>query len=73
MGEMATCETCGSTLAVNGKCPDCGGPPEEPEWLDGYGYQEDSKPAVRVYTGAGPVLQEPSHTRPCPGRRSERS
>ena len=53
MGEMAKCEKCGSTLAANGKCPDCGAPPEDPEWLDDHGYQKEGQPAVRVYTGAG--------------------
>jgi hypothetical protein len=52
MGEMAKCEKCGSTLAVNGKCPDCGTPPEEPEWLDEHGYQKEGQPAA---TGNMPV------------------
>lgn len=41
VGVIGTCAVCGSALAANGQCPDCGGPGEEPEGLDSYGCGED--------------------------------
>ena len=46
MDDAKKCAACGSTLAANGHCPDCRGPKEEPEWLDGYGYRKDEPRAV---------------------------
>ena len=39
--EFGTCAVCGSTLAANRHCPDCGGPGEEPEGLDDYNFSEE--------------------------------
>ena len=39
--EFGVCAVCGSTLAANRHCPDCGGPGEEPEGLDDYNFSEE--------------------------------
>ena len=36
MDGVTKCETCGSTVAANGECPDCNAPEDDDEELDEY-------------------------------------
>ena len=46
MDEIKKCSECGSALAADGECPDCGAPEREPDWLDDYGFRKDEAPTA---------------------------
>jgi hypothetical protein len=63
--ETRRCGTCGSTLAADGECPQCGECMAEPTWLDDYGYGKDDQPTT---TPREPAAERPGRaqgTGPC--------
>lgn len=56
MDEIEKCHACGSTLAANGECPDCGTPEDEDDELNDYVCWNEQEPTA---TRGIPVAERP--------------
>lgn len=62
MEAVEKCTVCGSTLAANRDCPDCGAPEEDPDWLDDYGYVKDEEKETGRAPRNEPVAGQPTNS-----------
>ena len=63
--DVKKCGNCGSTLAANGECPQCGEWMAEPTWLDDYGYRIADQPTTTPREPAGERPPGAQDTGPC--------